>query len=342
MDLNQLPNEVLEHVFCHIPCQDLMRTMRIVCRRWNDIIVRRRFQPWKKSYFRYKVGENGRGLIGESDNDDEPPKKKNKKKEPSLQLDLDWKIEELKKAMSNVTSVWNEKINGNQYLHPPKAVNGDADVNFRLEIAAPWLVKFISEEFSQFEKEGNFKQIDKHAKFRMVQEFLQERMPKFAKNDIASIVILCCIANDAWDCEEIIRVLTKPSLRSCSSLDTSEVVYSIALAFLVFHRQYGLPSKWHYNVFHAISFFENEFNAGIEEKKKSSVSNLYYSRTGGQKAANIFGLSVIVDDHVNDIRKVDVNLVDAITLIGLIGKQQFASIKQRIGDLKITVQASLE
>ena len=157
MDLNQLPNEVLEHVFCHIPCQDLMRTMRIVCRRWNDIIVRRRFQPWKKSYFRYKVGENGRGLmIGESDDDDEPPKKKNKKKEPSLQLDLDWKIEELKKAMSNVANVWNEKINADQYLHPAKTEKGDADVNFRLEIAAPWLVKFMSEEFSQFEKEGNF------------------------------------------------------------------------------------------------------------------------------------------------------------------------------------------
>ena len=34
---------------------------------------------------------------------------------------------------------------------------------------------------------GNFKQIDKHAKFRMVQEFLQERMPKFANNDMATI-----------------------------------------------------------------------------------------------------------------------------------------------------------
>ena len=63
----------------------------------------------------------------------------------------------------------------------------DDDVNFRLEIAAPWLVKFMSEEFSRLEKEGNFKQIDKHTKFGMVQEFLQERMPKYAKNDMATI-----------------------------------------------------------------------------------------------------------------------------------------------------------
>ena len=268
MDLNQLPTEVLEHVFANIPGLDLMRTMRRVCQRWNDIIVRRRFQPWKKSYFRYKVGENGRELIfGESDNDDEPPKKKKKKKEPSLQQDLDWKIEELKKAMSNVANVWNKKINADQYLHPAKTENGDADVNFRLEIAAPWLVKFMSEEFSRFEKEGNFKQIDKHVKFVMVQEFLQERMPKFANCKIAAIVILCCIADNVWDVFQIINVLTKPSLRSCSSLDASEVVYAIALAFLVFHRDFGLPSKWHYNLFHAISMFENEFNGGIESKK---------------------------------------------------------------------------
>ena len=84
--------------------------------------------------------------------------------------------------MSDVTSVWNDKININQYLHPPKAVNGDADVKFRLEIAAPWLVKFISEEFGFLEKEGNFRQIDQHRKYRMVQEFLQERMKKFVKN----------------------------------------------------------------------------------------------------------------------------------------------------------------
>ena len=123
MELNELPTEVLEHVFANIPGLDLMRTMRRVCRRWNDIIVRRRFQPWKKSYFRYKVGENGRKLIEESDDEEEPPKKK-KKKEPSLQQDLDWKIEELKKAMSNVANVWNEKINPDQYLHPAKNENG--------------------------------------------------------------------------------------------------------------------------------------------------------------------------------------------------------------------------
>ena len=121
MELNELPTEVLEHVFANIPGLDLMRTMRRVCPRWNDIIVRRRFQPWKKSYFRYKVGENGRKLIEESD--EEPPKKK-KKNERSLQQDLDWKIEELKKAMSNVANVWNEKINPDQYLHPAKNENG--------------------------------------------------------------------------------------------------------------------------------------------------------------------------------------------------------------------------
>ena len=52
MELQDLPPEVLENVFVHIPALDLMRTMTLVCHKWRDIILRRRFQPWKKSYFR--------------------------------------------------------------------------------------------------------------------------------------------------------------------------------------------------------------------------------------------------------------------------------------------------
>ena len=266
MDLNRLPNEVLERIFANIPGLDLMRTMTLVCTRWREIINRRRFQPWKKSYFRYKVGENGRDLI--FDDSEEPPQKKLKKS--TLRQDLDWKIDEFKDLMrKQTTAFWNEKINGDQYLHPAKTEGGNnEDVNnFRLEIAAPWLVKFIADEFAFLQKEGNFKQISNHSKYSMSKDFLQERMPEFADNDLANIVILTIIADNVWDIEEVIRVLTKPSLRSCSSLEASEVAYAIALAFLVFHRRFGLPSKWHYNMFHAISIIENEYNGGIEAKK---------------------------------------------------------------------------
>ena len=53
----------------------------------------------------------------------------------------------------------------------------------------------------------------------------------------------------------------------------AEVMYSIALAFLFFDRKYSLPSKFHYQVFHAISFFENEFNVVNLEDPKPAIVN---------------------------------------------------------------------
>ena len=86
-------------------------------------------------------------------------------------------------------------------------------------------------------------------------------MPELQEQiEIAAIPIICCIAENTWDIEEIFRVLLKPSMKSCRSVVISEVMYCIALAFLIFHRKKGLPTKYHYQVFHAISFFENEFN----------------------------------------------------------------------------------
>ena len=86
-------------------------------------------------------------------------------------------------------------------------------------------------------------------------------MPKLEDQiEIAAVPILCCIAENTWDIKEIFNVLFQPSFKSCSSLVVSEVMYCIALAFLIFNRERSLPLKYHYQVFHAISFFENEFN----------------------------------------------------------------------------------
>ena len=266
--LLDLPPEVLENVFVHIPALDLIRTMTMVCHKWRDIILRRRFQPWKKSYFRKKLKQNGLkcNYNEDDDDDDEPPAKKNKD-EYDLRDDLDWKYQEIRDALNeSVEKVWNENINDNQYLHPAKDNPDEKVEKFRLEIAAPWLINFISEEFKSQEKENLFQQIRMHSKYTLAEDVLKERMPKLQDSKIAIITVLCCIAADAWDVEEIIRVLTKPSLKSCPSLVASEVLYAIALAFLHFHRHYSLPSKYHYNVFHALSFFENEYVGGITEK----------------------------------------------------------------------------
>lgn len=101
------------------------------------------------------------------------------------------------------------------------------------------------------------------------------------KEDIAALVVICCIASDAWDVYEIFQVLSRPSMKSCRSHIITEVMYCIALGFLYFSRHHDLPLKWHYNVFHAISFFENEFNH-VSDKRSLDKPN-------GQTSLTRFG-----------------------------------------------------
>lgn len=101
------------------------------------------------------------------------------------------------------------------------------------------------------------------------------------KGNIAAIVVICCIASDAWDVYEIIQVLSKPSMKSCRSVVITEIMYCIALGFLYFSRHHDLPSKYHYNVFHGITFFENEFNF-VNDKRNHEKPN-------GQTSLTRFG-----------------------------------------------------
>ena len=127
-----------------------------------------------------------------------------------------------------------------------------------------------------------------HKKFSWAEEWLTERMPELQEQiEIAAIPIICCIAENTWDIEEIFKVLLKPSLKSCSSVIISEVMYCIALAFLIFHREKELPTKYHYQVFHAISFFENEFN--IVKTGPEATSN--------QKAVNLTAEQARIANH---------------------------------------------
>ncbi len=63
-------------------------------------------------------------------------------------------------------------------------------------------------------------------------------------------------------------------------------MYAIALAFLVFNRKYSLPKRYHYQVFHAISFMENEFN-----QQQSDSSKNPGPRMGGQSSLTKFGFT---------------------------------------------------
>jgi hypothetical protein len=284
--MDQLPPEILEQIFAHLPLIDLLTVESLVCKQWRGIVMRPRFMPWKKSYFHLKkTSKNGDPFVKyESENESPgPPFKKRKVlcEKKNYEKSLTWKCEDFSHRMKEAGSYRGKLINIDQHLNPPidpaDAKHFD-ERKFRLETALPWLVSLIRDEYEKNAKEQVFVQIRNHSKFQWAQAWIEERMPELAKDqhllEVSVIPVICAIADDAWDIDEIFKVLLKPSMKSCRSLVASEIMYCVALAFLVFKRDFGLPQKYHYNVFHAISFFENEFNfVPVDKPKNQGISS---------------------------------------------------------------------
>ncbi len=51
---NEIPDEILENIFCQMPLIDLLTNLSLVCKRWRQIISCDKFLLWKKRYYRYK------------------------------------------------------------------------------------------------------------------------------------------------------------------------------------------------------------------------------------------------------------------------------------------------
>ncbi len=303
----EFPNEILEQIFVHIPFLDLLNVQSLVCKRWRNVIVRRDFMPWKKAYFHYKMcgyeADNGHtqdldetGDGGEyEDSSDESSPSKRIKLELTPAADFDWKLAVFFKTLQTKGSFTNGFIKSQLHLNPPVASFADGasfrDIAiarkqgnvFRLETAIPWLINFVLGEFLERdppELDSQFDLIKLHPKFLWAQEWFAERMPELSGdgNNLASVVFLAAIAEDTWDVYKIMTSLMTPSGQSCSNRLAMEVMYCIATAFLAFKRKHGLPQRYHYNVFHAISFFESAFKSpvvsGVREAKRLTAEQM--------------------------------------------------------------------
>ncbi|XP_047431382.1 F-box DNA helicase 1 isoform X2 [Mugil cephalus] len=55
--IDDLPEEVLRQILCHVPAQDLYRNVSLVCHRWKNVVEDTTFVPFKKQYYRYMMRE---------------------------------------------------------------------------------------------------------------------------------------------------------------------------------------------------------------------------------------------------------------------------------------------
>ncbi|XP_054044054.1 F-box DNA helicase 1 isoform X3 [Rissa tridactyla] len=56
--IDDLPVEVLRHIFAFLPVTDLYQNLSLVCRCWREIVSDPLFIPWKKLYHRYLMKED--------------------------------------------------------------------------------------------------------------------------------------------------------------------------------------------------------------------------------------------------------------------------------------------
>ncbi|XP_039245315.1 F-box DNA helicase 1 isoform X2 [Pipra filicauda] len=57
-NLDELPVEVLRHIFAFLPVTDLYQNLSLVCRCWREIVRDPLFIPWKKLYHQYLMRED--------------------------------------------------------------------------------------------------------------------------------------------------------------------------------------------------------------------------------------------------------------------------------------------
>ena len=62
---NEVPDEMLENIFCQLPLVDLLLSLSLVCMRWYRIISNKKFLEWKKRYNRYKYSFDSRKEIND-------------------------------------------------------------------------------------------------------------------------------------------------------------------------------------------------------------------------------------------------------------------------------------
>ena len=118
----------------------------------------------------------------------------------------------------------------------------------------------------QFESElYQFKLICNHKKFKWAQDWIEERMPEMKdKMDLAVLPLLSVIAESSWDIYQIFVVLINSTSEACKSAILTEIMHLIALALLHFHRQHKISSRFHFQVFQGIKWFETDFEFGDE------------------------------------------------------------------------------
>ena len=252
-DMSGLPPEVLQVVFSCLPLQTLLTTCTRVCSQWRDIISQTKFLQWRKLYYRYKADSE---LTFQDVVDEDQPRP----------LELDHPallLRDLKTKMGENTAV--------------------------LSCDMALLLSFSQEMYRTEKRSNMFSSITSHPQYSLAVETLTS-----AGSPSSPVVVttwLTLTSSDVWSLRTIVRILLS-SQSEATTADITEYLYMLAALLLYYERVQNLPSRFHYIVFHALYFLENDW--AVTPVKDSTPAAVSGKKNAGQQSLMAFGFNKTV------------------------------------------------
>ena len=219
-ELSDLPPEVLQIVFSCLPLQTLLTTCTRVCSQWRDIISEKKFLQWRKLYYRYKADSE---LNFQDVTDEEQPRPLELNHPALLLRDLQTKLGENSPVLS-------------------------------CDIAL--LLSFSQEMYRTEKRSRMFSCITHHPQHSLAVETLTSAGSP--SSPVVATTWLTLTSCDVWSIRTIVRILLS-SNSEATTADITEYLYMLATLLLYYERVQNLPSRFHYIVFHALYFLENDW-----------------------------------------------------------------------------------
>ena len=253
-DMSGLPPEVLQVVFSCLPLQTLLTTCTRVCSQWRDIISQTKFLQWRKLYYRYKADSE---LTFQDVVDEDQPRP----------LELDHPallLRDLKTKLGENTAV--------------------------LSCDMALLCSFSQEMYRTEHRSRMFSSITNHPRYSLAVESLTS-----AGCPVSPVVVttwLTITSSDVWSVRTIVRILLS-SHSEATTADITEYLYMLAALLLYYERVQKLPSRFHYIVFHALYFLENDW-AVTPLRDSTPAPPVSGKKTAGQQSLMAFGFNKTV------------------------------------------------
>ena len=252
-NMTDLPPEVLQVVFSCLPLQTLLTTCTRVCSQWRDIISQNKFLQWRKLYYRYKADSE---LTFQDVTDEAQPR--------PLELDHPALL-----------------------LRDLKTKLGENSAVLSCDMAL--LLSFSQEMFRTEKRSSLFNSISLHPQYSVAVESLSSAGSPSSPVVVTSWLILT--SSDVWAIRTIVRLLLS-SHSEATTADITEYLYMLAALLLYYERVQDLPPRFHYIVFHALYFLENDW--AVTPEKDSTPASVGAKKASGQQSLMAFGFNKTV------------------------------------------------